>query len=135
MLTTRRSPPAFGLGLEKASTDLMRKPPHSTKVITDSPICCVVSRSVFVLVNPVTRGQFFAKDLLANPILLWSEIGGMSGIGWEWGIVVGMSIVFFIWCEIWKIFRKRRLYTRWALASIEIPTSKDTSVEKRHNGV
>ncbi|PPR03337.1 hypothetical protein CVT24_012577 [Panaeolus cyanescens] len=198
MLTS--SPPAFGLGLEKASPDLMRRPPHNIKdgvfswpVIIDciaygivmggvclmsfvivvygkgngnlgadcnhhaTAVCETVfrarsttfatliftislyglelksfDRSLFSL-NP---GVFFVKDLMANPVLLWSAIGGMvsvvlpiyipgfnnrvfyqRGIGWEWGIVVGMSVVFLVWCELWK-FARRPLYKRWTPSMI-----------------
>ncbi|KAF9569016.1 sodium transport ATPase [Agrocybe pediades] len=194
MLTS--SPPAFGLGLEIAPQDLMRKPPHSIKdgvftwpVIIDfmvygtimgavslvafvivvyghgngdlgldcnhssSDICHTVfrarsttfatliftillyalelksfDRSLFSL-NP---GRLFLKDLWVNQVLLWSVVGGMisvvlpiyipgfntkvfyqSGIGWEWGVVVGMSLVFLVTCELWKIAR-RPLFKRWA---------------------
>ncbi|RXW25273.1 hypothetical protein EST38_g541 [Candolleomyces aberdarensis] len=171
MLTS--SPPAFGLGLEKAPPDLMRKPPHNVKdgvfswpVILDCLSYGVVmggtclinfvivvygrarstvfatliiqillyawelksfDRSMFSL----TPGRPFYKDLWANQVLFWSVLGGMvsvvlpiyipgfnnrvfyqAAIGWEWGLVVGMSIVFIVWCEIWKILRKP-LYRRW----------------------
>lgn len=33
-------------------------------------------------------------------------------IGWEWGLVIGLSIVFIVWCEVWKLMRKP-LYRRW----------------------
>ncbi|KAF8165431.1 sodium transport ATPase [Crassisporium funariophilum] len=234
MLTS--SPPAFGLGLEKASPDLMKKPPHSIKdgvftwpVIIDcvatgivmggvclmsfvivvygsgngdlgrdcnhsaSDICQTVFRArsttfatlIFAIslyglelkscmsltlaekpiahfILPIslvdrslfslTPGQFFVKDLLANPVLLWSAVGGMvsvvlpiyipsfntrifyqSGISWEWGIVVGMSLVFLVWCEIWKLIR-RPLYKRWTPTIIQ-PFAIDERSEKPHNGV
>ncbi|KAJ3511928.1 hypothetical protein NLJ89_g3815 [Agrocybe chaxingu] len=216
MLTS--SPPAFGLGLEKASSDLMRRPPHNIKdgvfswpVILDclaygivmggtsllsfvivvygknggdlgqecnhnaTEICNTVFRArsttfatlIFTIsiyglelksfdrsLFSLTPGRFFMKDLLANPVLFWSAIGGMvsvvlpiyipgfntrvfyqSGIGWEWGIVVGMSIVFLLWCEVWKFIR-RPLYKRWTPPVIPPLTSSDDSItEKPHNGV
>jgi len=52
-----------------------------------------------------------------------------SGISWEWGIVFGMAIVFTVWCEIWKLIR-RRLYKRWTpVVSPPIP-SDEVGVEK-----
>ncbi|KAJ3511996.1 hypothetical protein NLJ89_g3776 [Agrocybe chaxingu] len=188
-------PPAFGLGLEKAALDSMRKPPHPVKdgvfswpLIIDtvaygivmgatsllsfviviygrsggnfghdcnheaSDICRDVFRArsttfatMIFSINlyalelksldrslfSLTPGQFFIKDLLANPILLWAVLGGIvttvlpiyvpgfsnkvfyqGGITWEWGVVFGMSIVFIIWCEVWKLVRKP-LYKRW----------------------
>lgn len=193
MLTS--SPPAFGLGLEKAPADLMRKPPHSVKdgifswpVIIDcfvygtvmgatsllnfvivvygknnadlgqgcnhdnSPGCNVVFRArstvfatlIFQILLyalelksferslfSLTPGRAFYRDLWQNSVLLWSVVLGMmsvilpiyvpgfnnrafyqSGIGWEWGLVIGMSIVFVAWCELWKIIR-RPLFKRW----------------------
>ncbi|KAF8897450.1 sodium transport ATPase [Infundibulicybe gibba] len=193
MLTS--SPPAFGLGMEVAPLDLMKKPPHSLKdgifswpIIIDcfsygvvmgatsllafvivvygagdgslarncnhnaDEICRLVfrarsttfatlifqillyalelkslDRSLFAL----TPGQAFYKDLWKNQVLLWSVFGGMisvvlpiyipglntrvfyqRGISWEWGVVVGMSVVFVAWCEVWKLIRKP-LYKRW----------------------
>ncbi|KAF8660097.1 hypothetical protein AX16_001655 [Volvariella volvacea WC 439] len=193
MLTS--SPPAFGLGMEAATNDLMKRPPHSVKdgvfswpVIIDTfsygivmgatcllnfvivvygynngelgqrcnreatDACRVVfrgrstvfatlifqillyalelksfDRSLFAL----TPGRPFYKDIWANQLLLWSVILGMSsvvlpiyipgfntrvfyqsGIGWEWGLVVGMTVVFIIWCELWKVIRKP-LLRRW----------------------
>ncbi|KAF9452467.1 sodium transport ATPase [Macrolepiota fuliginosa MF-IS2] len=193
MLTS--SPPAFGLGVEKAPADLMMKPPHSIRdgifswpLIIDcfgygivmgatsllsfiivvygrydvqlgqgcnrdaSPDCRIVfrarstvfatlvfqillyalelksfDRSLFAL----TPGHPFYIDLWENSILFWSVVLGMasvvipiyvpgvntkvfyqSDIGWEWGIVIGMSLVFIAWCELWKVIR-RPLYKRW----------------------
>lgn len=34
-----------------------------------------------------------------------------DGIGWEWGIVIGMTLIFVIWCEVWKLIREP-LYLR-----------------------
>ncbi|KAH9482925.1 Calcium-transporting ATPase 3 [Psilocybe cubensis] len=199
MLTS--SPPAFGLGLEAADRNLMRRPPHSLKdgiftwpVILDclaygiimggislasfviviygkgngdlghdcnhevSELCRNVFRArsttfatlIFAIsiyglelksfdrsLFSLTPGRHFMKDLLANPVLLWSCLGGMisvvlpiyipglntrvfyqSGIGWEWGVVAGMSVVFLIWCEIWKVLRKP-LYRRWTPSLVE----------------
>jgi len=118
----------------------------------DGRIFLSVDRSLFSI-NP---GRPFIKDLLANPVLLWSVVGGMisvvlrkscvvlhltcililnitaiyipgfntnvfyqSGIGWEWGIVVGMSAVFLVGCELWKIAR-RPLFKRWTPSVISL---------------
>lgn len=40
-------------------------------------------------------------------------------IGWEWGLVVGMTIVFIVWCEIWKMIRKP-LYRRWTPPPVQV---------------
>jgi magnesium-transporting ATPase (P-type) len=187
MLTS--SPPAFGLGLEPAESNLMKMPPHSTKdgaftwpVIVDTfsygiamgatnllnfvlvvyaagndslgvdcnkssgSDCGNVFRArstVFVTlifqillyafelksfdrsVFSINPGRPFYKDIWANQTLFWAVVAGMisvvipvyipkfntrvfyqQGIGWEWGLVVGMSIVFVAWCELWKFVRK-----------------------------
>lgn len=81
-------------------------------------------RSLFSL----TPGRAFHKDLWANKVLLISVVGGMitvvlpiyipgfntsvfyqRDICWEWGIVFGMTILFVIGCELWKIARRRLL--------------------------
>ncbi|GLB44749.1 putative cation transport ATPase (P-type) (TC 3.A.3) family protein [Lyophyllum shimeji] len=93
-----------------------------------------LDRSFFSL----APGSPFYKDLWANQVLLMSVIGGMisvvlpiyipgfntrvfyqKGISWEWGIVVGMSLVFVIWCEVWKLFCRRPLYRRWQPAGVQ----------------
>ncbi|KIY72345.1 potassium/sodium eff [Cylindrobasidium torrendii FP15055 ss-10] len=77
-------------------------------------------RSLFSL----TPGRKFYKDLWSNKVLLFSSIGGMmtvvlpiyipsfnsrvfyqAPIGWEWGLVVGMSLAFVVGCELWKLAR------------------------------
>jgi len=35
-----------------------------------------------------------------------------SPIDWEWGIVAGLSLVFVIYCELWKLARPI-MYKRW----------------------
>ncbi|SJL01009.1 related to sodium P-type ATPase [Armillaria ostoyae] len=84
-------------------------------------------RSLFSL----TPGRAFYKDLWANKVLLISVVGGMitvvlpiyipgfnssvfyqRGISWEWGIVFGMTLIFLIGCELWKMAR-RPLLKRW----------------------
>jgi len=48
------------------------------------------------------------------------------GIGWEWGVVIGMTLVFLLWCEAWKVIRKP-LYRRWTpklIAPISIDDTK-----------
>lgn len=92
-----------------------------------------LDRSMFSL----TPGRAFYKDLWANQVLLWSVVCGMisvvlpiyipgfntrvfyqKGISWEWGIVVGMSLVFVLWCELWKLLCRRPLYRRWERAPV-----------------
>ncbi|KAK0191732.1 hypothetical protein F5146DRAFT_1112096 [Armillaria mellea] len=95
-------------------------------------------RSLFSL----TPGRAFYKDLWANKVLLISVVGGMitvvlpiyipgfnssvfyqRGISWEWGIVFGMTLIFLIGCELWKMARrpllKRWLYIRPATDDLE----------------
>ncbi|KAK0620952.1 hypothetical protein B0T14DRAFT_497374 [Immersiella caudata] len=181
--------PAFGLGREKASREVMRKPPHDKKrgvftnqILADmlvygtlmgictlmtfvivvygkydgnlgvecnrhySEACTTVfraraavfaeltwlillsawefksiRRSMFRL-NPDDTSRFpLFKDLMENRFLFWAVvIGGVSvfptvyipklntnvfkhgPIDWEWGIVVGMTILFVFGIEAWK---------------------------------
>ncbi|KAK0227152.1 hypothetical protein EDD85DRAFT_160664 [Armillaria nabsnona] len=84
-------------------------------------------RSLFSL----TPGRVFYKDLWANKVLLISVVGGMitvvlpiyipgfnssvfyqRGISWEWGVVFGMTLIFLVGCELWKMAR-RPLLKRW----------------------
>ncbi|KAF9457771.1 sodium transport ATPase, partial [Collybia nuda] len=199
MLTS--SPPAFGLGMESAPMDLMKKRPHSVKdgvfswpVIIDcfsyGFVMGATSFAAFVIVVygagdgtlgqgcnhsihgncelvfkarsttfatlifqillyalelksldrsmfALTPGRAFYKDLWANKVLLFSVFGGMisvvipiyvpgfntrvfyqTGISWEWGIVIGMSVIFVVWCEIWKLFIRKPLYRRWEPAPV-----------------
>ncbi|KAG9087092.1 hypothetical protein FRC06_002744, partial [Ceratobasidium sp. 370] len=80
----------------------------------------------------ITPGRPFTKDLWANPILFWSVVIGcasvplaiyvpglntrvfyQSGITWEWGLIVGMTLVFIASAEMWKIFvRGTEWYSR-----------------------
>ncbi|CAA7264368.1 unnamed protein product [Cyclocybe aegerita] len=205
-------PPAFGLGLEKASLDSMRRPPHPIKdgvfswpVIIDTVaygiVMGITSLLSFIIVIygkgggnfghdcnhdaldvcrdvfrarsttfatlifsinlyalelksldrslfSLTPGQFFVKDLLANPTLLLAVLGGIvttvlpiyvpgfsnkvfyqSGITWEWGIVLGMTIVYILWCEVWKLLRKP-LYKRWTPEANQ-PLPFDEVVEEK----
>ncbi|KAI0345134.1 sodium transport ATPase [Trametopsis cervina] len=179
-------PPAFGLGVEGASVDIMSRPPQDAKtgvfswpVIIDtfaygfvmgvttlmsfvivlygkddgnlgancnrepSASCDAVfkarstvfatltfeillyawelksfNRSMFSL-HP---GRPFYKDLWANRVLFWAVVLGMASvplsiyvpglndrvfyqkaITWEWGVVVGMTLVFVASVEVWKI--------------------------------
>lgn len=181
--------PAFGLSREKASTDIMRKPPHdknrgvfTNQILVDmfvygvlmgtctlmtfvivvygkyggdlgvncntkhSDACTAVfraraavfaeltwlilisawefksiRRSMFRL-NPDSESRFpIFKDLYENKFLFWAVvIGALSvfptvyipglntnvfkhgSISWEWGIVIGMTIVFVVGIEAWK---------------------------------
>ncbi|TRM60619.1 hypothetical protein BD626DRAFT_549599 [Schizophyllum amplum] len=182
MLTS--SPPAFGLGLEAAYPDLMKRPPHPMKqgvftwpIIIDTMVygfvmgaTCLASfvivvygrgngelgsqcnhadseecrlvfrgrstvfatlifqillyalelksfdRSMFSL----TPGRAFYKDWLANKVLLGSVVIGMATVflpiyvpGFNsLGNVLGMSLVFVISCELWKMLR-RVLLKKW----------------------
>ncbi|THU82747.1 sodium transport ATPase [Dendrothele bispora CBS 962.96] len=182
------SPPAFGLGLEKAAVNVMKRPPHNIKtgvftwpVILDCLAYGVamgaVSMVSFVAVvwgrydgdlghdcnrgdnvteceavfrgrstvfatlifcilyyawelksldRPLfnmTPGKPFWVDLWANQVLFWSVVLGaasvpiaiyipgfntkvfyQSGITWEWGIVVGLTVLYIVFCELWKVF-------------------------------
>ncbi|KAG8734001.1 hypothetical protein FRC10_012009 [Ceratobasidium sp. 414] len=80
----------------------------------------------------ITPGRPFTKDLWANPILFWSVVIGcasvplaiyvpglntrvfhQSGITWEWGLIVGMSLAFISSADMWKIFvRGTEWYSR-----------------------
>ncbi|KAG8935760.1 hypothetical protein FRC02_006569 [Tulasnella sp. 418] len=81
-----------------------------------------LDRSMF----SITPGKPFYEDLYANKILFWSVVFGcasvpiaiyvpglntsvfhMRGISWEWGIVVGMTVVFMLFTELWKIYVTR----------------------------
>ncbi|KAL0948852.1 hypothetical protein HGRIS_008973 [Hohenbuehelia grisea] len=197
------SPPAFGLGLEKAPADLMKRPPHSVKdgaftwpIIFDTfaygivmgatcllnfvivvygrgdsnlgqdcnkksagAECDLVFRArstvfatlifeillyAFVLksldrsVFNLTPGRAFYRDWWQNKVLFWSVVFGMAsvvlpiyipgfntnvfyqrGIGWEWGLVIGMTVVFVVFSEMWKLARKP-LYRRWTPPPVQV---------------
>lgn len=186
--------PAFGLGREKASADIMRKPPHdkrrgvfTNQILVDMLVYGVIMgtctlmtfviiiygvhggqlgkecnskdynesckyvyraraavfaeltwmillsawefkdirRSLFRL-NPDSPSKFpLFKDLWENKFLFWAVvIGGLSvfptvyiptlnnkvfkhsAISWEWGLVVGMTIVFVLGIEAWKAVKR-----------------------------
>jgi potassium/sodium efflux P-type ATPase len=187
--------PAFGLGREKATAEVMRKPPHDKKrgvftnqILADmmvygllmgtctlmtfvivvygmyggdlghdcnrhfSEVCIPVfraraavfaeltwlilisawefksiRRSMFRL-NPDDESRFpLFKDLYENKFLFWAVvIGALSvfptvyipylnrdvfkhtSISWEWGVVVGMTVIYVLGIEAWK-YTKRRL--------------------------
>lgn len=44
-------------------------------------------------------------------------------IGWEWGVVFAMVIVFIVWCEVWKIVRGP-LYRRF----LTLPTHNPETI-------
>ncbi|QRV93294.1 potassium/sodium efflux P-type ATPase [Ceratobasidium sp. AG-Ba] len=87
-----------------------------------------LDRSMF----SITPGRPFYKDLWMNQTLFWSVIFGsatvpiaiyvpglntrvfhQSGITWEWGLIIGMTVFFVVCCEIWKIFvRSNEGYNR-----------------------
>ena len=80
----------------------------------------------------ITPGQLFIKDIWSNPVLFWSVIFGcvtvpiaiyvpglntrvfyQSGITWEWGLIIGMTLVFVAAAELWKLFvRSKEWYIR-----------------------
>lgn len=55
-------------------------------------------------------------------------------IGWEWGLAIGMTIVFMVWCELWKMIRKP-LYKRWDLGLVEVNTATTTAFSSRSHSV
>ena len=80
-------------------------------------------RSLFNL----TPNRAFYKDLWANRVLFWAVVLGMASvplciyvpglsdhvfyqkaISWEWGVVVGMTLVFVGSMELWKLIVARR---------------------------
>jgi len=85
------------------------------------------------------------KDLWNNQMLFWSVIFGMATIpiclyiphfntavfrhapiGWEWGICIGMTVVFIGAVELWKMLVRRRGWgARWLSAP---PASQGTGV-------
>ncbi|KAL2130663.1 hypothetical protein VTI74DRAFT_6103 [Chaetomium olivicolor] len=187
--------PAFGLGREKASAEVMRKPPHdkrrgvfTNQILADMMvygllmgICTLMTfvivvygrygghlghdcnrvysesctavfraraavfaeltwlilisawefkdirRSMFRL-NPDDTARFpFFKDVYENSFLFWAVVIGAvsvfptvyipylnrdvfkhTAISWEWGVVIGMTIVYVVGIEAWK-YTKRRL--------------------------
>ncbi|KAG8736320.1 hypothetical protein FRC10_009461 [Ceratobasidium sp. 414] len=142
------SPPAFGLGLEKPAVNIMQRPPHNVKtgvftlqVISFTTInqaweLKALDRSMF----NITPGRPFTKDLWANPILFCSVVIGrasvpltiyvpglntrvfyQSGITWEWGLIVGMSLAFIASAEMWKIFvRGTEWYSRLGNETLDL---------------
>jgi P-type Na+/K+ transporter len=133
-------------------------------------------RSMFAL-NPERHGPFqFFKDVYANRFLFWAVSIGMlsvfltvnipvvstdffkhTRITWEWGLVVGFTIVFIAGMETWKAVKRafhllddravvqgafaqgsvegRRLSTALSFSSLKGWASfgKGTSFGKRHN--
>lgn len=183
--------PAFGLGREKAATDVMSKPPHSQgiftwQVLVDMAVygvlmgACTLSTFVIIIygVNggnlgvdcnrafsesciPVFRARAavfaeltwlillsawefkhlrrsmfaltpgqagpvqFCRDLYDNRFLFWAVSIGMvsvfltvnipvvntqffkhTAISWEWGLVVGFTVVFVVGMETWKAIKR-----------------------------
>ncbi|KAL0059604.1 hypothetical protein AAF712_013655 [Marasmius tenuissimus] len=218
------SAPAFGLGLEKAAVNVMKRPPHSMKdgiftwpVIIDCAfygtvmgatsmlswvtvmyghyqgnlgddcntpdhisICNPVFRArsaVFAtlifdilfyswelmsldrpLVN-MTPGQPFWVDLWGNQVLFWSVIIGcasvpltiyipglntkvfhQTAISWEWGVVFGMTFVFIISCELWKVLvRGKPWYANLARSeetqSVQEAVQAEAKAQEARDGV
>jgi Na+-exporting ATPase len=90
----------------------------------------------------ITPGRPFWVDMWMNKVLLFSVLGvtvstllpiyvpGFNDkamyqgpIGWEWGLVFGMTVLFVVYAEVWKIARKP-LYKRagWAKELASKPT-------------
>jgi len=186
--------PAFGLGREKASAEVMRKPPHdkrrgvfTNQILADMMVygllmgTCTLMTFVIVVYgmydgqlghdcnrkysescNPVFRARaaVFAeltwlillsawefkdirrsmfrlnpddesrfplfKDLYNNRFLFWAVLIGLvsvfptvyipylnrdvfkhTSISWEWGVVIGMTIVYVFGIEAWKYVKRR----------------------------
>ncbi|KAK4158079.1 hypothetical protein C8A00DRAFT_28977 [Chaetomidium leptoderma] len=186
--------PAFGLGREKATAEVMRKPPHdkdrgvfTNQILVDMMVygllmgtCTLMTfvivvygmydgalghdcnrvysdsclpvfraraavfaeltwlillsawefkdirRSMFRL-NPESKSRFpLFKDLYANRFLFWAVAIGLvsvfptvyipylnrdvfkhTSISWEWGVVIGMTIVYVFGIEAWKYVKRR----------------------------
>lgn len=93
---------------------------------------CLHFRYSFFRMRPESENTWYVllwKDLWDNQFLFWSIIGASlsvfpviyipvindkvflhTGIGYEWGLAVGFTILFFIGCEGWKWFK--RIYYR-----------------------
>ena len=75
----------------------------------------------------LTPNRAFYKDLWANRVLFWAVVLGIAsvplciyvpglndrvfyqkGITWEWGVVIGMTLVFIGSMELWKLLVARR---------------------------
>ncbi|KAK4041395.1 hypothetical protein C8A01DRAFT_34593 [Parachaetomium inaequale] len=186
--------PAFGLGREKASAEVMRKPPHdkrrgvfTNQILADMMVygflmgtCTLMTfvivvygmydgrlghdcnrvysdsclpvfraraavfaeltwlillsawefkdirRSLFRL-NPEDTSRFpLFKDLYNNRFLFWAVAVGLvsvfptvyipylnrdvfkhTAISWEWGVVIGMTVVYVVGIEAWKYVKRR----------------------------
>ncbi|KAF5346134.1 hypothetical protein D9758_009934 [Tetrapyrgos nigripes] len=92
----------------------------------------------------LTSGQPFWVDLWSNPMLFWSVIVGaalvpifiyvpglntdvfyQSEIGWEWGVVAGMVVLFIVFCELWKVFvRSKSWYVNIGKGQDDVPWAK-----------
>lgn len=97
---------------------------------------CIHMKFSFFNMRPELEKPWYATlvaDLWENQFLFWSVIGAFVSVfpviyipvindkvflhgplGYEWGVSIGFTIVFFIGCEGWK-FCKRRFYRRAAL--------------------
>ncbi|KAG5717939.1 hypothetical protein E4T56_gene1483 [Termitomyces sp. T112] len=95
MLTS--SPPAFGLGLERAPADLMRRPPHPTKdAIPPSyffwPRVGEFFRPKDIIVTETSSPNFAIPDIpLPKGSILVSQLLWGS-IGWSVGSLLGASL-------------------------------------------
>lgn len=97
---------------------------------------CIHMKFSFFNMRPELENPWYATlgaDLWDNQFLFWSVIGAFVSvfpviyipvindkvflhgpIGYEWGVSIGFTIVFFAGCEVWK-FCKRRYYKKASL--------------------
>ncbi|KAL0570051.1 hypothetical protein V5O48_011906 [Marasmius crinis-equi] len=211
------SAPAFGLGLEKAAVNVMKRPPHSMKdgiftwpVIIDCAYYGTIMGTTCMLswvtvmyghfkgnlgfdcntpdhidaCNPVFRarsavfatlifdilfyswelmsldrplvnmtpGQPFWVDLWGNQVLFWSVIIGcasvpltiyvpglntkvfhQTSISWEWGVVFGMTFVFIISCELWKVLVRGKPWYANLARTEEMQSFQETAAMTKAN--
>ncbi|AEO55522.1 ATPase, P-type cation-transporter [Thermothelomyces thermophilus ATCC 42464] len=110
-----------------------------------------IRRSLFRL-NPNDTSRFpLFKDLYNNPFLFWAvAIGFVSvfptvyipylnrdvfkhtSISWEWGVVIGMTIVYVLGIEVWK-YVKRRLNILDDHKVVQGPWSQGEEVTKKYH--
>ncbi|KAL2159450.1 hypothetical protein VTH06DRAFT_2455 [Thermothelomyces fergusii] len=110
-----------------------------------------IRRSLFRL-NPDDTSRFpLFKDLYNNPFLFWAVAVGFvsvfptvyipylnrdvfkhTGISWEWGVVIGMTIVYVLGIEVWK-YVKRRLNILDDHKVVQGPWSQGEEVTKKYH--
>ncbi len=87
----------------------------------------VVIGMVSVVLREFGFHLVYASDTYSMPAIYVptfnTNVFYQKGISWEWGLVVGMTVVFILWSELWKVLRKH-LYRRWEPAPVdEQPTA------------